>query len=126
MQIFSPRRPKSPWSKINKQRIEHLTQQGLMTSAGLRMIEAAKKDGSWEAYDAIEALEVPDDLVQALAANPSAREHFEHFSVSSKKQLLWHIASARRPETRAKRIEQVVAAAEQNVNPLQYNPQKKA
>lgn len=125
MQLFSPRKPRSPWSKINKQRVEKLIAQGLMTPAGLQVIEAAKQDGSWSAYDTIEALTVPDDFSQALAANDVARAHFEAFSASTKKQLLWYIESAKRPETRQKRIVQLVQAAEQNINPLNYAENKK-
>ena len=69
---------------------------------------------------------IPEDFVQALAANPTARQNFEVFSDSSKKHLLWHIESAKRPETRTKRIGQIVEAAEQNIKPLQYNARKKS
>lgn len=120
MQLFSPRKPKSPWSKLNKERVERLIQGGRMTAAGLAVIEASKKDGSWHAYDAIEALRVPDDLRQAFAMNTTAREHFESFSKSTKKQLLWHIESAKRPETRAKRIAGIVFAAAEKKTPLAY------
>ena len=67
MQFFSPRKAKSPWSKLNKQRIEKLMQQGLLEPAGLLVIEEAKRDGSWSSYDAIEELMIPEDLQQALA-----------------------------------------------------------
>jgi uncharacterized protein YdeI (YjbR/CyaY-like superfamily) len=120
MQLFSPRKPKSPWSKVNKERIARLTAEGRMAPAGLAMIEAAQADGSWSSYDGIEALEIPDDLEAALAANPIAEGHFARFNASAKKQLLRHIASAKRPETRAKRVAQIVAAAAENRNPLAY------
>jgi uncharacterized protein YdeI (YjbR/CyaY-like superfamily) len=126
MQLYSPRRPRSPWSKLNKQRIERLVAQGLMTPAGLAKIEAAKQDGSWGAYDAIEALTVPPDLEAALTARPTARRYFQQFSDSSKKQLLWWVESAKRPETRAKRIEQVVTAAAENRNPLNDRANRRA
>ncbi len=121
MQYFSPRKPGSPWSTVNKQRIATLIDRGLMTPAGLARIEAAKRDGSWSAYDAIEELTVPADLAAALAANATAREHFAAFGASAKKQLLWWIESAKRPETRSKRIAQLVAAAEENRNPLAHS-----
>jgi uncharacterized protein YdeI (YjbR/CyaY-like superfamily) len=124
MQYFSPRRAGSPWSKLNKQRIEKLVALGLMAPAGLAKIEAAKGDGSWYAYDAIEALLIPPDLDAALAANATAARHFRAFNASAKKQLLWWVASAKRPETRAKRIERLVAAAEANENPLLRYPRK--
>jgi uncharacterized protein YdeI (YjbR/CyaY-like superfamily) len=125
MQLFSPRKARSPWSKINKERVEKLIEQGLMTEAGYKAIETAKQNGFWSIYDGIEAQTMPEDFVQALAANPTARQNFEAFSDSSKKQLLWHIESAKRPETRLKRIGQIVEAAAQNINPLQYNVRKK-
>ena len=125
MQLFSPRKPKSPWSKINKQRVDKLIEQGLMTPLGLKAIEIAKQNGMWNVYDAIEAQVVPEDLTQALASNATARQNFEAFSDSTKKQLLWYIESAKRPETRAKRIEQVVREAERNRNPLNYAANKK-
>jgi uncharacterized protein YdeI (YjbR/CyaY-like superfamily) len=115
LQMFSPRNPKSPWSGLNKRRIEKLIEQGLMTAAGLAKIEAAKQDGSWYSYDAIETLTVPEDLALALSANADADKYFAAFSPSSKKMILWWIASAKRPETRQKRIEETVRLAAQNI-----------
>jgi uncharacterized protein YdeI (YjbR/CyaY-like superfamily) len=117
-QIFTPRKPKSVWSKLNKQYIEELIEQGLMTQVGLEKIEAAKQDGSWTSLDAIEALTIPIDLKQALEANSSAKHNFEAFSNSLKKNILFWIHSAKRPETRLKRIEQTIISAAQNGNPL--------
>lgn len=118
MQIFTPRRPKSVWSKLNKQYIEELIAQNLMTSFGLEKIEAAKIDGSWNTLDAIEDLIIPVDLKQALVANKTAYGYFEKFSNSNKKNILFWIDSAKRPETRLKRIEQTVNSAADNKNPL--------
>lgn len=120
MQLFSPRKPKSPWSKLNKERAERLIAQGLMTSAGLAVIEAAKQAGHWNAYDAIENLAVPADLDAALTEHPIAQVNFSAFSPTTKKQLLWWVASAKRPDTRAKRIGELVAAAAENRNPIAY------
>jgi uncharacterized protein YdeI (YjbR/CyaY-like superfamily) len=117
-QIFTPRKPKSVWSKLNKQYVEELIEQGLMNQVGKEKIEAAKKDGSWKILDAIEALIVPADLEEALAANETAKNYFESFSNSSKKNILFWIVSAKRSETRLKRIEQTIISAEQNKNPL--------
>ncbi|NJN85926.1 MAG: hypothetical protein HC881_05945 [Leptolyngbyaceae cyanobacterium SL_7_1] len=117
-QIFTPRKPKSVWSKLNKQYIEELLDQGLITQAGLEKIEAAKQDGSWTTLDAIEALEIPSDLQQALDANTTANQAFQAFSNSTKKTILFWIASAKRPETRQNRIAQTIACATQNQNPL--------
>lgn len=117
-QIFTPRRGKSVWSKLNKQYVEELVAQGLMTEMGLSKIEAAKQDGSWIALDAIEALIIPPDLKQALETNSAAQQNFEAFSNSSKKTILSWIESAKRPETRSKRIEQTITSATQNHNSL--------
>ncbi|MDJ0620999.1 MAG: YdeI/OmpD-associated family protein [Calothrix sp. MO_192.B10] len=117
-QIFTPRKPKSVWSKLNKQYIEELIEQGLMTTAGLEKIEVAKQDGSWNSLDAIEALIIPIDLQQALEANETANLNFQAFSNSLKKNILFWIDSAKRPETRLKRIEQTIMSAAHNRSPL--------
>ena len=111
MQLFTPRKPKSNWSKLNKQRVETLIDQGLMTPAGLAKIEAAKADGSWTSLDKVEALDVPPDLAKALSKNKTALANFNAFSPSRKKMLLYWVNEAKRPETRAKRIAEAVAAA---------------
>ncbi len=117
-QIFTPRKPKSVWSKLNKQYIEELIEQGLMTTAGIKKVEVAKQDGSWNSLDAIEALIIPIDLQQALEANETANLNFQAFSNSWKKNILFWIHSAKRPETRLKRIEQTIMSAAHNRSPL--------
>ena len=117
---MSPRKPKSVWSKINKQRIQKLVKAGLMTTAGLAKIEAAKKDGSWNQLDAIDGLLMPADLLEHLSANVEAKHNFEAFSTSSKKIILFWIASAKREETRQKRIEETVRLAAQNIKAAHY------
>lgn len=114
MLYISPRKPRSPWSRSNKERVARLIKGGFMTEAGLAVVEAAKRDGSWDVYDAVEQLTIPSDLEAAFADNKAARQNFAAFSASNKKQLLWYLASARRPETRQKRIVQIVHAAAQN------------
>jgi uncharacterized protein YdeI (YjbR/CyaY-like superfamily) len=114
-QMFSPRKPSSTWSKVNKRRVENLIAQGLMMPPGLAKIELAKQNGTWTVLDAIEELMVPPDLADALAANPTAQSYFEKFSPSSKKIILYWIQSAKRPETREKRIAETVRLAEQNI-----------
>ena len=114
MQLFTPRKPKSNWSKLNKQRIESLIEQGLMTPAGMAKIEAAQKDGSWTSLDKVEALDVPPDLAKALARSKTALANFNAFSPSRKKMLLYWVNEAKRPETRAKRIAEAVEAAREN------------
>jgi uncharacterized protein YdeI (YjbR/CyaY-like superfamily) len=118
MQIFTPRKPKSVWSKLNKQYIEELIEQGLMTLFGFEKVELAKQDGLWNKLDAIEELIIPADLKKALEANETANTYFEAFSNSSRKNILFWIESAKRPETRLKRIEQTISLAAQNKNPL--------
>lgn len=105
---FTPRRPKSIWSRQNKRRVASLVRRGLMTEAGLRVIRAAKSDGSWHALDAIEALVVPDDLAKALAANPGAKQTFDALNASARKSILWSIESAKRSGTRSRRIGEAI------------------
>jgi uncharacterized protein YdeI (YjbR/CyaY-like superfamily) len=111
MQLFTPRKAGSAWSKINKERVARLVEDGLMTPAGLAKIEAARRDGSWEHLDAVEALEMPADLESALAVHPEARRYFEAFAPSTRRGLLYWVTSAKRPETRARRIEETVRLA---------------
>jgi uncharacterized protein YdeI (YjbR/CyaY-like superfamily) len=112
---FAPRRPRTGWSAPNKRRIEALIADGRMAPAGLAKIEAAKQDGSWSALDAVEALEIPPDLMQALAANPTAQHYFDAFPRSAKRAILAWIANAKKPETRASRINETVRLAAENV-----------
>ncbi len=117
---FSPRKAKSGWSKPNKERIARLLELGLMMPAGLAKIEAAKKDGSWEKLDGVEALEIPDDLQKALVGFSSAAANFEAFPKSAKSGILQWIVQAKKPETRAKRIEETARLAELNVRANQW------
>lgn len=117
---FAPRKPKTGWSKLNKERVERLIEQGLMKPAGLAKVEAAKQDGSWNALDAIEALEIPPDLEEAFTAYLEAKQNFEAFPRSVKRGILEWIASAKKPETRAKRIEETARLANQNVRANQW------
>ena len=114
-QIFTPRKPKSIWARSNKERVARLIEQGLMTPAGLAAIEVAKANGTWTAYDAIDELSVPEDFAASLAANPEAEQYWNGFSTSVKKGILYFISSAKRPETRAKRIARTVELAGQNI-----------
>ncbi len=113
-QIFTPRKLKSAWSKLNKGYIEELIEQGLMAEAGLAKIEAAKQDGSWTKLDAIEELRIPPDLEKELAADKVAGDYFKAFSNSAKKGILFWIESAKRAETRSKRIAETIRMAAQN------------
>lgn len=115
MLLLSPRRPGSPWSRLNKQHVERLQTANLAIPPGLAAIEQAKKDGSWTIYDEIEDLIIPDDLASALAENETAAGHFQAFSDSSKKGILRWIKSARQPATRQKRIAETVQLAQHSV-----------
>jgi uncharacterized protein YdeI (YjbR/CyaY-like superfamily) len=117
---FAPRKPRTGWSKLNKQRIERLTAAGLMAPAGLAKIEAARQDGSWSALDAVEALDIPPDLAAALSSYPSAQTHFDAFPRSVKRSILEWIASAKTPATRAKRVEETARLAEENIRANQW------
>ena len=101
---FSPRKRGSGWARSNKLRVERLLAEGLMTEAGLALVEEAKRDGSWTKLDAVEDLVVPDDLAAALTAHPGARETWDGFSRSVRRAALARIVEAKRPETRAKRV----------------------
>jgi uncharacterized protein YdeI (YjbR/CyaY-like superfamily) len=112
MQLFTPRKPRSAWSRPNKIRVERLVSAGLMRPAGLTKIEQARRDGSWDMYAVAESLELPRDLRAALDAGPPrARPNWEAFSPASRRAILWWVHSAKRPETRARRIAQVVSEA---------------
>lgn len=123
---FAPRQPGSGWSRPNKLRVEALRAAGQMTPAGLAKIEAAKRDGSWTALDAVENLEIPPDLARALAANPLAQQYFDAFPRSAKRGILEWIATAKRPETRAKRVAETATLAAKNVRANQWQPPDKA
>ncbi len=115
MLYFSPRKPKSGWARPNKLRIEKLTAAGLMTAAGQAAVDRAKANGTWTMLDAIEAMVCPPDLAKALAANPTAKKHFDAFPPSVRKGIFQWVIQAKRPETRAKRVAEAVALAAKNV-----------
>jgi uncharacterized protein YdeI (YjbR/CyaY-like superfamily) len=114
MQLFTPRKPKSGWSKLNKDRVARLIEAGLMTQAGFDAIELAKKNGSWAHLDEIEAMVVPPDLAAALKAKPIALRNFEAFPRFSRKQFLYWLNGAKREETRKHRIKVLVGLAAKN------------
>ncbi|GAB4470173.1 MAG: YdeI/OmpD-associated family protein [Armatimonadaceae bacterium] len=118
-QMITPRKAKSVWSKVNKERIERLLASGLMTPAGMQKIEAAIADGSWTALDEVEALVIPPDLQAAFDANPPAAENFAAFSRTSKRNTLQWIAGAKRDETRQKRIQETAELAARNIRARQ-------
>jgi uncharacterized protein YdeI (YjbR/CyaY-like superfamily) len=117
--LFSPRKPGGTWARSNKERVAKLIDEGRMTEAGLAKVEAAKRDGSWDTLDALDNLDLPPDLERALSKSKTARKTFEAWSDSYKKRVIFWIASAKREETRARRIEQTVSAASANGKPFQ-------
>lgn len=122
MLYLSPRRPKSVWSKPNKERIARLEAHGLMTDTGRKKIEAAQADGSWNTLDALEAMEMPQELVAALARNKTARKHYESFPPGSRKLILQWINSAKTSATRDRRISETVRLAAKNIRANQGKP----
>ena len=114
IRLFTRRNPKSPWSRINKDKVARLMKQGLMAEAGASAVVVAQSNGSWTVYDEIEDLVIPSDLASALADNQTASACFENFPASSRKNILWWIKSARKPETRAARVSKTVELAAEN------------
>lgn len=121
---MAPRKAGSGWSRPNKERVERMMADGSMTDAGLAKIDAAREDGSWSLLDAAEALEMPDDLVAALAAYPDAARHFHAFPPSARKAILQWIVLAKKPDTRAARIAETARLANDNVRANQWRPKR--
>jgi uncharacterized protein YdeI (YjbR/CyaY-like superfamily) len=114
-QYFAKRKPKSKWSALNKKRVAALTSRGLMTENGQKMIDLAKRTGTWKALEEIDAISIPGDLQIAFNKNKKALKYFEAFSPSSKKIILHWIMEAKRSETRQKRIKETVVLAAKNL-----------
>jgi len=117
---FTPRKRGSAWSRPNKDRVERLIADDSMTAAGLRAVEAARADGSWDALNEVDELRVPDDLAAALAGNPDAARGFEGMSASTRKPILFWVTSAKRPETRARRVAEAVRYVAVGRSPLEW------
>ena len=111
---FTARRPRSGWSRPNKVRVDRLIANGQMLPAGLAAIDEAKRRGTWTLLDEVEDLIVPPDLAAAFAANPPAQANWDAFSRSARHVLLGWIVQARKPETRARRIEETATRAARN------------
>jgi uncharacterized protein YdeI (YjbR/CyaY-like superfamily) len=109
VQRFTPRRPRSLWSKINRAKAQALIDAGRMQPAGQAQIDRAMQDGRWEAaYDGARSSTVPEDLEAALRGSPRARDFFEGLDAANRYAVLWRVQTAKKPETRAKRIETLV------------------
>jgi uncharacterized protein YdeI (YjbR/CyaY-like superfamily) len=106
---FTPRRPRSMWSKRNREHVERLIEAGKMQAAGFKEIEAAKADGRWEkAYDSPSNMEVPDDFLQALAKNKKAQAFFETLNKTNTYAIAWRLQTAKRDETRERRMKAIL------------------
>ena len=123
-QRFTPRRARSPWSKRNVAFVSDLEASGRMQPAGRAEVERAKADGRWDAaYGGQATIEVPDDLAAALAASAKAAANFELLTKTNRYAILYRVQDAKRPDTRARRIEQFVAMLERGET---VHPQKRA
>jgi uncharacterized protein YdeI (YjbR/CyaY-like superfamily) len=113
LQRFQPRRPRSKWSRINREKVERLTAEGRMRPAGLAEVERAKADGRWDAaYESQRKSTVPDDLQRELDARPRARANFEELSRQDRFAILYRLQDAKKPETRGRRLADFVATLE--------------
>ena len=112
LQMLTPRKPKSSWTRLNRQRVAEMEAAGLMTDAGRRAVQVARDNGWWSIYDQVEDLIEPDQLREALDANPSARLAWDGFPPSARKMMLWSVVSAAQDSTRRRRIATIVAKAE--------------
>lgn len=109
-QCFTPRNPRSTWSKVNRERVERLTAAGVMEAPGQELVDHAKRTGTWDLLADAQNLIVPTDLEAALTENPSAaKQHFRAFPSSTRRTILEWITLAKRPETRTRRIEETVS-----------------
>lgn len=116
-QFFSKRKAKSTWSKINKNKVEKLIEQGLMTEAGYLSIEVARQNGSWTLLDEVEELIIPADLEVEFARKPNSKDFFLSLSKSVRKSMLQWIVLAKTEGTRQKRITEIVEQAEKRLKP---------
>ncbi|MDE0804907.1 MAG: YdeI/OmpD-associated family protein [Acidimicrobiales bacterium] len=115
-QVFTPRKPTSVWSKINKQHVDALTEAGLMTEAGQRAVDIAKENGAWTILDPVDDLVVPPDLKRELRASPTARLAYDALSDSQKRTILRSLYTAKREATRVKRLDDALASLQPSIS----------
>lgn len=108
LQLFTPRKPKSAWSALNKTRVTRLIKDGLMTPAGMAAIELAKRTGTWNRWDAVDALVEPPELAAALDASARTRKKWDALRPAQRKRYLYWLANVKRPDTRAARVREIV------------------
>lgn len=118
--FFSKRKPASTWSKINKEKVERLIREGSMTPAGLKSIDVARQNGSWEILDATESLVIPKDMAKEFRTHPGSKKFFLSLSKSVRKSMLLWVTLAKRPETRQKRIKEIAVSAGKNLKPISF------
>lgn len=120
MQFFSKRKPKSNWSRINKEKVQQLIENGRMTKAGYESVETAKQNGSWTTLDEVEELIIPNDLEKAFSKHKGSKDYFLRLSKSVRKMMLSWIVLAQRQETRQKRIDEIVENSARQRTPKQF------
>jgi len=109
LQKFTPRRSKSIWSKINREKVERLIAEGKMRPAGLAQMQSAKEDGRWDkAYDSPSTMTIPEDFLHLLAQNKKAKSFYESLNRTNMYAIAWRIQTAKKPETRARRIQKIL------------------
>ncbi len=114
LQKFTPRRTKSIWSKRNRDHTARLISLGKMTPAGLKEIETAKADGRWEqAYDSPAAMQMPQDFLKELSKNKKAKAFYESLNKANTYSILWRLQTAKKPETREKRMKAILEMLKQ-------------
>ena len=111
LQLITPRKPKSTWTRLNRRRVAAMEAAGLMTDAGRRAVERAKENGWWTILDPVEDLIEPAELASALDRDGEARTRWDAFPPSARKAMLWWVISAARADTRARRIATIVEKA---------------
>jgi uncharacterized protein YdeI (YjbR/CyaY-like superfamily) len=109
IQKFTPRRPKSIWSKKNTEKAERLIEEGKMKKAGMLQVELAKADGRWkQAYDSPKNMTVPEDFLQQLSKNKKAKAFFDGLNKANLYAIAWRLQTAKKPETREKRLKEIL------------------
>jgi uncharacterized protein YdeI (YjbR/CyaY-like superfamily) len=116
MQVFTPRKQKSAWSALNKARVDRLLAARLMAPAGLAMVKAAKESGTWNVWKPVEDQTIPPDLEKAIKANPDASRNWASYTPSRRKGVLYRLASAKRPETRARYLRDIIENMARNLS----------
>jgi uncharacterized protein YdeI (YjbR/CyaY-like superfamily) len=122
MRLISPRKSSSNWSKANRDRVDRLISAGLMTPAGMAQVAAAKAEGRWMALEEADPQNAPADLLEAFELYPGSRDKFGAFPNSVKRAIFEWLMSAKRPETRAKRVEDTARLAAENIRANQWRP----